>query len=173
MKSLIELALPYQREFLTSPRKRKIWVSSRQIGKSWVLAYELTASALRKPGGLSLCVSTGARSAAEIIMKCRQFAAAAKTLTDGALDYQPSFDQVRFSNGSRVMALPCTSDASSLRGWTVTGCVALDEAAFIRNMDEVMQALAPTLSRCQDASLVLASTPAGRSGAFYDIWTRA
>ena len=94
-------------------------------------------------------------------------------MTDGALDYQPSFDQVKFSNGSRVMALPCTSDASSLRGWTVTGCVALDEAAFIRNMDEVMQALAPTLSRCQDASLVLASTPAGRSGAFYDIWTRA
>ena len=52
---------------------------------------------------------------------------------------------MKFSNGSRVLALPSSTDGANLRGWTVTGCVAIDEAAFIRNLDAIMQAIAPTL----------------------------
>lgn len=36
-----------------------------------------------------------------------------------------------------------------------------------------MQAIAPTLSRSQTAQLVIASTPAGKHGKFYDMWRAA
>ena len=106
-------------------------------------------------------------------MKCIQFARAVEVLTDGAITFRSSFDGVKFSNGSRVLALPSSTDGANLRGWTVTGCVAIDEAAFIRNLDKIMQAIAPTLSRSQTAQLVIASTPAGKNGKFYEMWKAA
>lgn len=106
-------------------------------------------------------------------MKCIQFARAVEVLTDKEITFKSSFDGVKFSNGSRVLALPSSTDGANLRGWTVTGCVAIDEAAFIRNLDAIMQAIAPTLSRSQTAQLVIASTPAGKHGKFYDMWKAA
>ena len=170
---LLDTFLPYQKSFFCNPAKRKIWLSSRQVGKSFCLAGMLVHSALSTQNGLSLCISTGAKAASEIIMKCIQFARAVEVLTDKAITFKSSFDGVKFSNGSRVLALPSSTDGANLRGWTVTGCVAIDEAAFIRNLDAIMQAIAPTLSRSQTAQLVIASTPAGKHGKFYDMWTAA
>lgn len=68
------------------------------------------------------------------------------------------------------MSLPSTSD--SLRGFTAQ-CVCIDEAAYIANLDDVLQAIGPTLTRQPDADLILASTPAGKNGPFYDLWRRA
>lgn len=65
-----DILLPYQREFFMAPQKRKVWVSSRQIGKSFTIAALLTFQALKKPGNLSLCISVNSRSAAEIVKKC-------------------------------------------------------------------------------------------------------
>ena len=170
---LLDTFLPYQKSFFCNPAKRKIWLSSRQVGKSFCLAGMLVHSALSTQNGLSLCISTGAKAASEIIMKCIQFARAVEVLTDKAITFRSSFDGVKFSNGSRVLALPSSTDGANLRGWTVTGCVAIDEAAFIRNLDAIMQAIAPTLSRSETAQLVIASTPAGKHGKFYDMWTAA
>ena len=173
MTGIVDIALPYQKAFLKAPQRRKIWLSSRQIGKTWTLALTLCATALKQDNGLSLCISTGAKAASEIIMKCIQFARAVEVLTDKAITFKSSFDGVKFSNVSRVLALPSSTDGANLRGWTVTGCVAIDEAAFIRNLDAIMQAIAPTLSRSQTAQLVIASTPAGKNGKFYDMWKAA
>ena len=170
---LLDTFLPYQKSFFCNPAKRKIWISSRQIGKSFGLGGMLVQTALSTQNGLSLCISTGAKAASEIIMKCIQFAKAVEVLTDKAITFRSSFDGVKFSNGSRVLALPSSTDGANLRGWTVTGCVAIDEAAFIRNLDSIMQAIAPTLSRSQTAQLVIASTPAGKNGKFYDMWKAA
>ena len=170
---LLDTFLPYQKSFFCNPAKRKIWLSARQAGKSFCLGGMLVHSALSTQNGLSLCISTGAKAASEIIMKCIQFAKAVEVLTDKAITFRSSFDGVKFSNGSRVLALPSSTDGANLRGWTVTGCVAIDEAAFIRNLDSIMQAIAPTLSRSQTAQLVIASTPAGKNGKFYDMWKAA
>ena len=170
---LLDTFLPYQKSFFCNPAKRKIWLSGRQCGKSFCLAGMLVHAALKQDNGLSLCISTGAKAASEIIMKCIQFAKAVEVLTDKAITFRSSFDGVKFSNGSRVLALPSSTDGANLRGWTVTGCVAIDEAAFIRNLDSIMQAIAPTLSRSQTAQLVIASTPAGKNGKFYDMWKAA
>ena len=47
----------------------------------------------------------------------------------------------------------------------------VDEAAYIEHAEEVLAAITPTLTRDPKSQLVLASTPAGTSGVFYDIWT--
>ena len=168
---LIDLAYPYQKDFILNPRKRKIWVSSRQIGKSWTIALILCYKSLSKKNGLSLCISTGSRAASEIIRKCEQFAEAIKVLSDGEIDYTSSFDSIKFNNGSRVLSLPSTSD--SLRGYTAQGCVCIDEAAFIYKLDEILQGIAPTLTRCPDAELIMTTTPAGMNGTFYELYQNA
>lgn len=147
-------------------------MSSRQLGKSWTLGALLVYKALAYPKGLSLCISTGARAAAEVIKKCELFAEAVKTMTDGQIDYTSNFEQVKFSNGCRVMSLPSSTDGANLRGYSAQ-CVCIDEAAFIPRLNTVMQAIGPTLSRFKDSELVFTTTPAGRNGDFYKLYLEA
>lgn len=170
MKSLTDIFLSYQKEFFLNSKKRKIWISSRQVGKSFTIAGLLCYKALLKDNGLSLCVSVNSRSASEILKKCAQFAEAVKTLSDGKITYTASFDSIKFSNGSRVLSLPSTSD--SLRGFSAQ-CVCIDEAAFVWRLDEILQAIGPTLTRDPNAELVLTTTPAGKNGDFYDLYQRS
>ena len=169
---LIDLAYPYQKDFILNPRKRKIWVSSRQIGKSWSIALILCYKSLSKKNGLSLCISTGSRAASEIIRKCEQFAEAIKVLSDGEIDYTSSFDSIKFNNGSRVLSLPSSTDGSNLRGYT-GNCVCIDEAAYVSHLDNIMNAINPTLSRDDNAELILTTTPAGKNGDFYELYSDA
>ncbi len=169
--SILSTFLSYQREFFEAPQRRKLWVSSRQVGKSHTIAGLLVYKALLKgKKGLSLCISVNSRSASEIILKCKLFAEAVKTLSHGSIAYEASADTIRFSNGARVISLPSTAD--SLRGFSAS-TVCIDEAAFVWRLDEVMQAIAPTLTRDPDAELVMTSTPAGQSGFFYEAYLKA
>ena len=43
-----------------------------------------------------------------------------------------------------------TSTADSLRGWSAQ-CVVVDEASFVWRLDDILQGLAPTLTRDPDA----------------------
>lgn len=167
---LIDLALPYQKQFIQNSKKRKIWISGRQLGKSFAIAMMLVFKALSKTNGLSLCVSVNSRSAAEILKKCAQFAEAVKKLSNGRIDYSSAFDRITFSNGCRVMSLPSTAD--SLRGFTAS-CVCIDEAAFVYKLDDILQGIAPTLTRDPESELVLTTTPAGMNGAFYELYQHA
>ena len=81
--NILSTLLPYQRTFFENRRRFKIWISGRQLGKSHCLAGILVYKALSKKNGLSLCISTGARAASEIIVKCRLFAEAVKQLSNG------------------------------------------------------------------------------------------
>ena len=127
--------------------------------------------AATKQNGLSLCVSTGARAASELVKKCIQMAEAVKMLSNGLLDYTASADCVKFSNGSRVLSLP-SGNPSALRGYSAQA-ILLDECAFIERPDDVFAAIAPTLTRDPEAELIVASTPAGKSGFFWKLWNEA
>ena len=127
--------------------------------------------AATKQNGLSLCVSTGARAASELVKKCIQMAEAVKMLSNGLLDYSASADCVKFSNGSRVLSLP-SGNPSALRGYSAQA-ILLDECAFIERPDDVFAAIAPTLTRDPEAELIVASTPAGKSGFFWKLWNEA
>lgn len=170
MKLFNDVLYPWQRRFVLAPRRRKIWLSSRQIGKSEALASTLVYKACLGPNALSLCVSTGQRAASEIVKKCARWAEAVKILSKGAITYQASAESVRFSTGGRVLSLPNSPQA--LRGFTAS-CVCLDEAAFVDNLEDVLQAIGPTLTRDKQAELIFATTPAGKNGPFWDMWCRA
>ena len=169
--TLLDILLPDQQQFVLAKQKRKIWLSSRQVGKSFGLAYIAAMKAATKQNGLALCVSTGARAASELVKKCIQMAEAVKMLSNGLLDYSTSADCVKFSNGSRVLSLP-SGNPSALRGYSAQA-ILLDECAFIERPDDVFAAIAPTLTRDPDAELIVASTPAGKSGFFWKLWNEA
>ena len=78
---------------------------------------------------------------------------------------------MKFSTGGRVLSLP-SGNPSALRGYSAAA-ILIDEAAFIERPDEVFAAIAPTLTRDPDAELVVASTPAGKSGFFWNLWNSA
>lgn len=168
--TLIDLLLPYQKKFVSDTHKRKIWLSGRQLGKSFSIAFMLVYKALSKKNGLTLCVSVNSRSASEILKKCSQFAEAVKKMSKGHISYTSAFDHIEFSNGSRIMSLPSTSD--SLRGFTAQ-CVCIDEAAFIWKLDAILQGIGPTLTRDKTAELILTTTPAGMNGTFYELYEKA
>ena len=171
MKNLQEILLPYQRDFILAPKKRKLWLAARQIGKSFSLGYLAVYKALSKKGGLALIISTGARASSEIIKKVTQFADAVKVMSNSRIDYTASADCVKFNNGSRVMSLP-SGNPSALRGYTSVATI-IDEAAFIERPEEVLAAILPTLTRDPNSELVVASTPAGKNSLFYEMYNSA
>lgn len=166
---LSQLLLPYQRDFFLDRSKRKIWLSARQVGKSTTASFIAACKALQRRNGLSLVISTGQRSANEFIRKAATVAEAVKVASDGKFSFSKTADTIRFSNGSRILSLP-SGQPQSLRGYTAN-CVIVDEAAFIENMEDVWSAIAPTITRDPTAEVVLCSTPAGKSGFFYDVWS--
>lgn len=168
--NLLDFALPYQKKFITSPKKRKIWLSSRQIGKSWTAAFIAVQQALSKQNGLALCISTGSRAASELLKKCALMAEACRVI-DPSVSYSASADSIKFTSGSRVISLP-SGNPAGLRGWSAS-CVVIDEGAFVENPEQVYAAISPTLARDKDAVLVVTSTPAGMHGWFYDLYSGA
>ena len=171
MTNIIDILLPYQKSFFLDKHKRKIWLSGRQLGKSLAMSVIAVYKALLKKNGLSLIVSTGARAANEMIRKCIQTSEAVKLLSKGSLDYTNSADAIKFSNGSRIISLP-SGNPAGLRGYTAQ-CVLIDEAQYIEHFDDVIAAIAPTITRDENAELILASTPAGKNSSFYKMWNEA
>ena len=68
-------------------------------------------------------MSTGQRAASELLKKVKQMAEAVKVVSKGLITYTDNADSVTFST------------------------VCLDECAFIPFVDEIYQAIAPTLTR--------------------------
>ena len=165
MQSLTSILLPYQRRFFESKKRRKLFCSSRQVGKSFCLAMIAAFKALSRKDGLSLVVSTGARAANEMMKKCIKMAEAVKTLSNGCIGYSSSADCIKFSNGSRILSLP-SGNPAALRGYS-SNCTIIDEAQFIEHPEDVMAAIAPTLTRDENAELVIASTPAAKGSWFW------
>lgn len=69
MKNLSEILLKYQLDFVKNQKRRKFWISSRQIGKSFTLGFLAAYTALSKKNALVLMISTGSRAASELLKK--------------------------------------------------------------------------------------------------------
>ncbi len=75
---------------------------------------------------------------------------------------------VEFSNGSTIKAVPTSDDAGRSEALSL---LIVDEAAFIRNFDELWTSLYPTLSTGGRA--IVLSTPNGVGGQYHDLWLKA
>lgn len=75
------------------------------------------------------------------------------------ITYTSSAECITFSNGSRILSLP--NSPESVRGYSCSGILALDEAAFIEHIDDLYQAIIPTMTRFPSSELIVSSTPGG------------
>lgn len=166
-----DLLLPYQREFVENNSRFKLFMASRQIGKSFTLAFEAVRDCVLKPKSSWLAVSRGERQSQEWLKKARDLAlvwCAYASKRGLHISYTSNLSQITFSNGSRILALPSRSD--TIRGYSAN--VILDEFAYHEHPEELWEAIFPSISNELNAKyrLIIASTVAGKINKFWQLW---
>ena len=169
-QALFKLMLPYQQRWVSDSSRFKIWLKSRQIGGSLGSAFEAVASCLDSPSTDWVVLSAGQRQSEEWMLKGNRVArVVADALGLDRPDCRTS--EVRFSNGSRILALPANPD--TVRGYSAN--LVLDEFAFHEKPDRIYEAIYPAISNPLRGKLKIRiiSTPAGRNSKFFEIWNKS
>jgi hypothetical protein len=96
--------------------------------------------------------------------------AAGKVWPRGDILMEESTEWCKFYNGAHVQAYPANE---SVRGEENVKCVFMSEVAFINLLDDspVYNALHPNVANIPDADFILESTPNGKRGFFFDLYT--
>jgi hypothetical protein len=152
----------WQRAFLYSPSKRSILCCSRQSGKSTVTAVRALHTAMYNSGALVVLAAPSQAQSAELLRTIRMMHSkleGAPTLAN------ESVLKIEFPNGSRIKALAASESGRGLAG---AALVIFDEAS--RCDDDLFVSLRATVAT-SNGSLILLSTPAGRRGKFFELWT--
>ena len=176
MISPLEILLPYQRRVVDDGARFKIWLASRQIGKSMGLAAEAVRDAAAKKGDMWVILSAGERQALEFMEKAKQWAEAFSLAT---ADYHEEREhaealiksaEIRWANGSRMIALP--ANPSTARGYSAN--LILDEFGFHEKPDVIWRGIFPSISNPlrQQFKLRIASTANGKGNKFFDLWDK-
>ena len=148
----------WQREYLREDEPTVI-NKGRQVGASQSAAALAIHSCRYWPNTNAVIVSPSLKQSTEIATKARVglYALHERLIQDSA-------SMLRLANGSRILSLPGT--AKSVRGWTARLLI-IDEAAYIDpETFTAARALVATGGR-----LVVQSTPADETGAFFDLVT--
>lgn len=164
--------LPYQLRWVKDKRKFKIVNKGRQIGFSFAASLEVVLDALEQKTTW-IILSTGERQSKEFMDKVQTHAKAIGYACEVLeTDFQMDSSRDKFKqlevilpNGSRIIGLPANPDTA--RGFT--GNVVLDEFAFHKDPDKIWRALVPTITR--GYRIIVISTPNGKSGKFYELYT--
>lgn len=152
----------WQAEFLRSKAQRIILNCSRQSGKSTTTAILALWEAIHRPKSVIVLDSPSLRQSQELMLKFSEFL----TMVDRSVQLDSDTKlSVRFSNGSRVVALP--GSEKTIRGISAVTLLVLDEAARIP--DDLYGAVRPMLA-VSKGRLVLLSTPFGEQGFFASTW---
>lgn len=75
---------------------------------------------------------------------------------------------IEFTNGSKIQAIPTSEDAGRSEAISL---LIIDEAAFIRNFDDLWTGLYPTVST--GGSVIILSTPNGVGNQYHKLWIDA
>lgn len=140
---------------------------SRQLGLSTVTAaYAVWYAIFRKDKNI-LVIATKLKTAMNFIKKV-------KVMLENVprwlllTKYEPTKQQVSFENGSCITAVPTSPDAGRSEALSL---LIVDEAAFIRDFEEIWTGLSPTIST--GGSAIIISTPNGVGGTYHRLWTGA
>lgn len=176
MISPLDILLPYQRTFVDDETRFKLWLASRQIGKSMGLAAEAVRDSAALKNDMWVVLSAGERQALEFMEKAKQWAEAFQLATS---DYHEEREhsealirsaEIRWGNGSRMIALP--ANPSTARGYSAN--LILDEFAFHEDPDAIWRGIYPSISNPlkQQYKLRIASTANGKGNKFFDLWDK-
>lgn len=141
-----------------------IVLKSRQLGLSTVTAAYATWFAIFKKDKNILVIATKLPTAMNFIKKI-------KIMLDGLppwlllTKFEPTKQAIRFLNGSSITAIPTSPDAGRSEALSL---LIVDEAAFIRDFEEIWTGLYPTISTGGNAIII--STPNGVGGQYYRLW---
>jgi hypothetical protein len=156
---------PWQVTMVDAPAaSRVICLTHRQAGKTTGAAVGIAHTMLwRQPASTSLVLAPTQRQSSELIRNLR-----ARLLTAGEKLSVDNTFSIELMNGSRVLAMPGSDDAS-IRGLSIDGDLTIDEAA--RVSDSLFEASLPMMVRhSKTARLILLSTAWARQGFFYKVW---
>lgn len=144
-----------------------IILKSRQLGLSTICAAYATWMAIFQKDKNILVIATKLKTAMNFIKKV---AVILQNLPKWLLlpRYEPSKQQINFSNGSTIQAVPTSDDAGRSEALSL---LIIDEAAHIRDFDDIWAGLSPTFSTGGRA--IILSTPNGVGGQYYRLWTEA
>lgn len=176
MKTPLDILLPYQRAFVDDDARFKIWLASRQIGKSMGLAAESTRDCAAIAGDMWVILSAGERQALEFMEKAKQWAQAFEISVADYFEEREHSEaliksaEIRWGNNSRMIALP--ANASTARGYSAN--LILDEFAFHDDPDLIWRGIYPSISNPlkRQFKLRIASTANGKGNKFYDLWSK-
>jgi len=158
-----KVLLPYQRKWVNDMAPVKVWVASRQIGKSFALSLEAVTEALMGRSD-NLILSSSERQAQEIMTKVRKHLSVKREMSQGELTpVKETREEIEFQTGSRIISLP--ANPATVRGFS--GNVYLDEFAFHMDSREIWRAMYPTVTRGYKVRVT--STPNGRQNMFYEL----
>mgnify|MGYP001158382312 FL=1 len=145
-----------------------IVLKSRQLGLSTlVAAYAVWQSVFYKDKNI-LIIATKLAVAQNFIRKVKTYIKSMPNWLLVPVITANNKQQVEFSNGSQIKAVPTSEDAGRSEALSL---LIVDEAAFVRNFDELWMGLYPTLSTGGRA--ILLSTPNGVGGQYHEIYTKA
>lgn len=153
----------WQKAVLDSQAPRIILCCSRQSGKSSVSALMALHTCIFQPGALVLLISRSIRQSAELF---RAFVTFLERLPDPPERTEDTKLSTILANGSRCVSLP--SSEATIRGFSSVSLLIEDEAS--RVSDDIWIASRPMLSVSKGRQVLL-STPFGKAGHFYRIWT--
>ena len=154
---------PWQLQALRSSTRQSIWNIHRQGGKSSVAAIKALSKAIFWPGSLTLVISPSERQSGELYRKFLGYYDRLENPTGMPEDKALS---CTLGNGSRVVALPGIED--TVRCFSAVALIIEDEASRVN--DALHAAIRPMLA-VSNGELLLMSTPRGKRGHFFKIWT--
>jgi hypothetical protein len=145
-----------------------IILKSRQLGLSTlVAAYSVWQSIFYKEKNI-LIIATKLAVAQNFIRKVKTYIKSMPNWLLVPVITANNKQQVEFSNGSQIKAIPTSDDAGRSEALSL---LIVDEAAFVRNFDELWMGLYPTLSTGGRA--IILSTPNGVGGQYHELYTKA
>lgn len=160
---------PFQDECVDQFIKHRlnIILKSRQLGLSTLCAAYATWLAIFYKDKNVLIIATKLPTAMNMIKKV-------KVILDNMPrwllmpKYEPTKQAISFSNGSQIVAIPTSEDAGRSEALSL---LIVDEAAIIRDFEEIWTGLKPTIST--GGACIVLSTPKGVGGQYYKLWTEA
>lgn len=153
---------PWQSKLLRPPHHpRVLVVASRQAGKSLLCSISAVDKALHTPGSTILVVSPTQRQSIELLFTMQGLYRALGKPVAPSSENQLS---LTLENFSRIIALP-GDNPDALRGYSKVDLIIVDEASRVD--DSMMAALRPMLA-ISSGRLLLASSPNGRRGFFWE-----
>ncbi len=138
--------------------------AGRQVGKSLTVAAYALWKCITVPNTFVVIVSPTERQSKELFRRIIEFCAYNDMLYESVVD--PKSDEVKFTNGGRIVSLP---GRGAITGYTGVDIVIVDEAGLPELPDKVFSDVVPMLL-AKHGKLILLGTPRGKTTRFYEYW---